>query len=287
MIPIDERRLKQILKNNTILTPEQIFTNLCVDDKDFITFNELCDISRKETLKKLYALRDMCNLDFANYDLVEGIAYEEKTRPILTLLFQPCAASRFKLAETVKVPREELAEHEEEKKKKEKNAVKSEDNKEENEESKDTSKKKSNNNLPAYSIDQDMLDYLLTTKVLRSKLDQFLIEKHRPLLELYKAYLDSGVFCPDFQTCDCTGNFTITSKHEDYLSLGEIDSIIIPEKFGEVNMHYSGWDTYDVTYNPGTEKMQNANGNNVNSDFGERVFIHKALLPKNFNVSKK
>ncbi len=46
MIPIGEKRLKQILKNDTILTPEQIFNTLGIDNKDCITFNELCDISR-------------------------------------------------------------------------------------------------------------------------------------------------------------------------------------------------------------------------------------------------
>lgn len=286
MIPIGEKRLKQILKNDTILTPEQIFNTLGIDNKDFITFNELCDISRKETLKKLYALRDMCNLDFANYDLVEGIAYAEKTRPILTLLFQPCAASKFKIADAITVKNVEFIEPEEEDDPTRKEE--SEDKKEKDEKPKSKAKKKINENLPAYSIDQDMLDYLLTTNVLRSKLDQFLIEKHRPLLELYKDFLDNGVFYPDFQTYDCTGNFKISSKHENYLSLGEIDSIIIPEKFGEINMHYNGlWTSYDATYTPITEKINNANGESISSDYGERIFVHKALLPKNYNASKK
>ncbi|MDE5630612.1 MAG: hypothetical protein K2I70_03330, partial [Bacilli bacterium] len=73
-----EIRLRQILSSKTILTPNQQFKTLLLDDKDFITFNQLCDISRKETLEKLYALRDLCNIEKPDYNLIKGIAYSEK-----------------------------------------------------------------------------------------------------------------------------------------------------------------------------------------------------------------
>ena len=290
MIPIGTRRFKQILKNDTILTPEQIFTNLGIDNGDFITFDELCNLSRKETLKKLYALRDMCNLDFANYDLIDGIAYEEGTRPNLTLLFQPCAVSKFKMTEFFDVPNDEYVEQREEKEQKKKESEEDTETEEktDKEKTKIPSKKKKTETLPAYSIDADLLDYLLTTKNLSSKLDKFLIEKHRPLLELYKEYLENGTFYPDFKTCDATGNVSISSKHENYLSLGSIDSIVIPRRFGEIKVHYSdAWTTYNATYTPIEEEVIESENTSLPAGFDDRVFIHKALLPKNYSNPQK
>ncbi len=291
MIPISSKHFKQILKNNTILTPEQIFTNLGIDNKDFITFDELCSLSRKETLKKLYALRDMCNLDFAKYDLIDGLAYEEGTRPTLTLLFQPCAVSRFKMTEFREVPNDVYIEQQEEKEQKKEESEEDKENKEsENKKAKAKfpTKKKETETLPAYSINEELLDYLLTTKNLSSKLDKFLIEKHRPLLELYKEFLENGTFYPDFKTCDATGNVLISSKHENYLSLGEIDSIVIPRRFGEIKIRYSdAWTTYKATYTPIEEEIIESENVILPPRFEDKVFIHKALLPKNYSNPQK
>ena len=246
-------------------------------------------MSRKETLRKLYALRDMCNLDFANYDLIDGIAYEEGTRPNLTLLFQPCAVSKFKITEFFDVPNDEYVEQREEKEQNKKESEEDEkEDKKDKEKVKISTKKKKIETLPAYSIDEDLLEYLLTTKNLSSKLDKFLIEKHRPLLELYKEFLEDGTFYPDFRTCDATGNVSISSKHENYLSLGSIDSIVIPRNFGEIKIHFGdAWTTYKATYTPIEEKVIESENTSLPAGFDERVFIHKALLPGNYSKLKK
>lgn len=248
-----------------------------LNDDDFLTFNELCDISRQETLDKLYALRELCNLDRPEYNIIKGIAYSEKIRPVLTLLFSKDATSRY-VTETFEIPREYSDED-----------INQEENKDANNHKRKIIDKRKPELVPAYSIDPVTLNRLLTTKKTNSQIDTYLIKNQRELLELYKEYLDNKVFYGDFITCDSTGNVSISSKHEDYLAIGKIDSLIIPNNFGEINMHYnpSYLSSFNQTYSAQTERVTNANKEPVGSYLGERVFIHKALLPENYRKAKK
>ncbi|MDE5630502.1 MAG: hypothetical protein K2I70_02775, partial [Bacilli bacterium] len=198
----------------------------------------------------------------------------EKIRPVLTLLFSQDATSRY-VSETFEISVNQAKELEE-------------DNNTE-ELSKSKKQKKRANVVPAYSIDPDTLDRLLNTKKTTSQIDQYLIENQQPLLKLYKEYLDAEIFYPDFFTIDSTGNFEISSKHENYIAVGNNDSIIIPEKFGNINIYYgSGMITgYNRTYNPKTEDIRNSSDEICNDDLPERVFIHKALLPTNYRKPQK
>lgn len=273
----DEIRMNQILMNKTVITPSQQFPTLLLNDDDLLTFNELCDISRQETLDKLYALRELCNLDRPEYNIIKGIAYSEKIRPVLTLLFSKDATSRY-VTETFEIPREYSDED-----------INQEENKDANNHKRKIIDKRKPELVPAYSIDPDTLNRLLTTKKTNSQIDTYLIKNQRELLELYKEYLDNKVFYGDFITCDSTGNVSISSKHEDYLAIGKIDSLIIPNNFGEINMHYnpSYLSSFNQTYSAQTERVTNANKEPVGSYLGERVFIHKALLPENYRKAKK
>ena len=212
----DEIRMNQILRNKTVITPSQQFPTLLINDDDFLTFNELCDISRQETLDKLYALRELCNLDRPEYNIIKGIAYSEKIRPVLTLLFSRDATSRY-VTETFEIPREYSDEE-----------IEQEENKDANNPKRKIIAKRKPELVPAYSIDPDTLNRLLATQKTNSQIDTYLIKNQRELLELYKEYLDNKVFYGDFITCDSTGNVSISSKHEDYLAIGKIDSLIIP-----------------------------------------------------------
>ncbi len=273
----DEIRMNQILMNKTVITPSQQFPTLLLNDDDFLTFNELCDISRQETLDKLYALRELCNLDRPEYNIIKGIAYSEKIRPVLTLLFSKDATSRY-VTETFEIPREYSDED-----------INQEENKDANNHKRKIIDKRKPELVPAYSIDPDTLNRLLTTKKTNSQIDTYLIKNQRELLELYKEYLDNKVFYGDFITCDSTGNVSISSKHEDYLAIGKIDSLIIPNNFGEINMHYnpSYLSSFNQTYSAQTERVTNTNNEPGGSYLGERVFIHKALLPENYRKTKK
>lgn len=273
----DELRLNQILTNETILTPNQQFKTLLLDDNDFISFNELCDISRQETLNKLYALRDLCNIDKPDYNIIKGIAYSEKIRPVLTLLFSRDATSRY-VSETFEIPTSQIEEEET-----------SEENENDKNKENKKSRKKQTEIVPAYSIDYDTLNRLLTTKKTSSKIDEYLITKQKDLLELYKEYLDTEIFYPDFHTIDSTGNVEISSKHENYIAIGKNDSIIIPEGFGKINMQCHGKMIigFNHTYDPNTEKTTNSSNELVDLNFANRVFIHKALLPRNYSKTQK
>lgn len=271
----DEKRIREIIKSKTILTPSQQFKTLGLNDDDFISFSELCEISRQETLEKLYALRELCNVDKPEYDIIKGIAYSEKIRPVLTLLFSRDATSRY-VTETFDIPyHEDVEEVETQDEEKEKDSKKKKRRKEET--------------VPAYSIDPDTLTRLLEMKKSSSQIDEYLIKNQRELLELYKEFLDSQVFYPDFYTCDSTGNVEISSTHENYIAIGKNDSIIIPDGFGEINMHYlDGLITsFNRTYNPRTEEVTNSSKEIVSSYLSERIFIHKALLPQNYSRTQK
>ncbi len=273
----DEIRMNQILRNKTVITPSQQFPTLLINDDDFLTFNELCDISRQETLDKLYALRELCNLDRPEYNIIKGIAYSEKIRPVLTLLFSRDATSRY-VTETFEIPREYSDEE-----------IEQEENKDANNPKRKIIAKRKPELVPAYSIDPDTLNRLLATQKTNSQIDTYLIKNQRELLELYKEYLDNKVFYGDFITCDSTGNVSISSKHEDYLAIGKIDSLIIPNNFGEINMHYSPsyLSSFNQTYSAQTERVTNANNEPVGSYLGERIFIHKTLLPENYRKAQK
>lgn len=275
----DEKRIREIIKSKTILTPSQQFKTLGLNDDDFISFSELCEISRQETLEKLYALRELCNVDKPEYDIIKGIAYSEKIRPVLTLLFSRDATSRY-VTETFDIPYYEDIKEEEENQ---------EDINETENKKKKTRKRKEDETVPAYSIDPDTLTRLLEMKKSSSQIDEYLIKNQRELLELYKEFLDSQVFYPDFYTCDSTGNVEISSTHENYIAIGKNDSIIIPDGFGEINMHYlDGLITsFNRTYNPRTEEVTNSSKEIVSSYLSERIFIHKALLPQNYSRTQK
>lgn len=272
----DEKRIREIINSKTILTPSQQFKTLGLNDDDFISFSELCEISRQETLEKLYALRELCNVDKPEYDIIKGIAYSEKIRPVLTLLFSRDATSRY-VTETFDIPYHEDVEE-----------VETQDEEKEKD-SKKKKRRKEEETVPAYSIDPDTLTRLLEMKKSSSQIDEYLIKNQRELLELYKEFLDTQVFYPDFYTCDSTGNVEISSTHENYIAIGKNDSIIIPDGFGEINMHYlDGLITsFNRTYNPRTEEVTNSSKEIVSSYLSERIFIHKALLPQNYSRTQK
>lgn len=276
----DEIRLSKILGSKTILTPNQQFKYLGLNNADFITFNELCDISRKESLAKLYALRDICNHDRnkGDFNYITKIAYQERTRPVLTLLFQQCAVSDFSITETFTIPNGTFEDNDEKNKDNEDNEEKNKNNKE---------KKSKDKTVPAYSINSDILDYLLNTAFLRSKLDLHLVEKHRELLELFQEYIQNGPFYPDFHVYDSTGNILISSKHENFIANMDNDSILFPQGFGEINAYHQGLlVNLDSTYNPITEEIKTF-VNYPDNVIGERVFIHKALLPRAYSNTEK
>lgn len=279
----DTKRLKEILNSKTILTPNQQFKYLGLNNDDFITFNELCDISREESLAKLYALRNFCNIKLVKDGYLKGIAYQEKIRPVLTLLFQQCVVSKFSITEKFTIPSENIIVEEEKSEDKE-----NEINKETSEQKENKSKKSKDIIVPAYSINSDILDYLLNTPILRSQLDKYLVENHRDLLELFKEYIKDGTFYPDFHVWDSTGLIRISSKHENFVTNRGNDSILFPEGFGEINAYFSNYwsDEWDInlTYNPITEKIINQSKYH---QIGDRVFIHKALLPDAYSKSKK
>lgn len=246
------KRLREIMKNPTILSPSKHFIGLSVSDKDFLSLDEFLDRSREETIKKVYALRELCNNVLSAKSIVNSAIYSEYLYPEFVLLFSKDEATY---------------------------AIKEMTYLDENKHISDPEKKSTLDPYKSYSITQETLDYLLDPNNKGTALDNYIRETFKEFLELYREYIKTEVLYPDIKVTDSTGCVKIETNHNNYFADGINDSFIIPIEFGAVSIKYKKlFSGINFKYSPSTNTLQSSSLIEC-KDVGKRLYIHKGLLP--------
>ncbi len=231
---------------NNPTIPRFYFKGLGLEDSDFITLRDLIELEKKEVYAKLLRLRDISNSMIDKDSYIDGVQYSEDGEPRLNLLLSYMSENDFKVSKYTKVGK---------------------------------------SSYPSYSINEDVLNYLLENKNLKSKLDMMLVSDYLEELTAFKEALTDGTFYANYQLKDTSGTFDISVEHDGYHVEEVRDSIIIPDDFGKVvaSREYSGgyrlWYTFRCS-NGGAEYSTNIDktGNIRNAD--SVLYLHKKLLPE-------
>lgn len=238
-------KAKDFLNNPTI--PRFYYKGLALDDSEFISLKELIDLEKKEVYAKLLKLRDISNSMISKEDYVIGVNYDEEDGPKLKILLSDEARKEYNITQFTRL-----------------NGY--------------------NNSAPSYSINKEILNYLLENKNLTSKLDLMLLKVYIDELTAFKDAIEQGIFYQDYSLRDATGEFVISVEHNGYHVEEIKDSIEIPGLFGKITAarQYNGGYNIDYVYRSSTESFDsstNIEGCGNIRDAHNILYLHKKLLP--------
>ncbi len=310
------KSIKAILSSKDILLPNEQFPGISLKEEDFISFEDLFEISRQETLKKYITLRDIANKMIAKDGIIQGIAYSETDRPQLYLLFKGNYPLGYlsELQEFNKNIKEYSGEKTEIHTNNGAYFVNNELDKALKEYQSQYAEvleriqgfnipykiatingkiAKGNNEydekFPCYAIDEQMLGYLLNSSKISSPLELEVAKEYYDELCRYQEAIECGILYPDFDTVDYTGSLRIASRHDGLVIYEQSNVVEIPKNFGRICVYlpnnsfrslvvdYYGYnDTIDIT-----SDIKNA------EEISTRGFAHKALLPKAYHTYKE
>lgn len=309
--------LKDILNSKDIIYPHELYRGLCLTEDDFICLEDLFEKCRRENLEKYLRIRNIGNSIIAKDSFLQGIAYREINGPELKLLFKneyPLDWNRYHELE------QEIKKMEKMKKSikdaKMRHAI---DERNEmnvklvafNEKNKDilsqinsfniddlvyikdgeiSSKEDYDSTFPAYTINEDVLYYLLNAVNLGSSLDIAIAREYFEELTAFQESLDAGLFYKDFSTVDYTGTLHIETIHDYYTALKPNNCIQPTPNFGKVIVDFDQDFTlhcFNICYTcyNGSCYIQTDLSNK--EKILERGFVHKALLPERYQQKKK
>ncbi len=143
--------------------------------------------------------------------------------------------------------------------------------------------------LPAITINEQILDYLLNSTNLGSDLDIALVGTYVDELKQFKAALESGILYPDFYAKDYTGTLGIQSKHRGLTILKPNNSMTIPSDFGKIKVYLNSdsfWHSFKLVYTADDNDYDLTADFNHSGRIINRGFIHKALLPEPYRNNK-
>ncbi|MDE6292906.1 MAG: hypothetical protein K2L98_04415, partial [Bacilli bacterium] len=143
--------------------------------------------------------------------------------------------------------------------------------------------------LPALTINEQILDYLLNSTNLGSDLDIALVTNYTEELKLFKNALESGILYPDFDTTDFTGTLSIQSKHQGLTILKQNNSMTIPSDFGKITVYlnfYTLWHNLKLVYTADNDEYNISSSLDNYRRVVNRGFVHKALLPEPYRKNK-
>lgn len=80
--------IKELLNSKDIISPHQLFCGLNLSEQDFISIGNILETSRKETIKKYIAIRNIANSIIQKDGILQGVYYCETDKPELTLIFK-------------------------------------------------------------------------------------------------------------------------------------------------------------------------------------------------------
>lgn len=238
-------KAKEFLNNPTI--PRFYYKGLALDDSEFISLKELIELEKKEVYAKLLKLRDISNSMISKDDYVIGVNYDEQDGPKLKILLSENASREYNITQYTRL-----------------NGY--------------------NKTAPSYSINEEILNYLLENKNLTSKLDLMLLKVYFDELTAFKEAIESGIFYHDYSLTDATGEIVISVEHNGYHVEEIKDSIEIPGPFGKViaSRQYNGGYNMDYVYRSSTEESDystNIEGCGNIKDAHNILYLHKKLLP--------
>lgn len=145
----------------------------------------------------------------------------------------------------------------------------------------------SENYFAAYDITEDILYYLLNASNLTSDIEIEFVREYYNELMRYKEAIDNGILYPDFDVCDYTGDFNISTNHTRFFIYKPENALNIPTSFGLVKIHLYNPSlmsdvSYSLTYNARNDSsdIKSSLGQQEMRAMLNRGFIHKALLPE-------
>lgn len=237
--------VREVLNNPTI--PRFYFSGLALDDSEFVLLKDLIDFEKKEVYAKLLKLRDISNSMIGKEGYIVGVQYDEKEGPRLNLILDETASSTFAITQTTRM--------------------------------------NGRNVNPSYAINEDILNYLLDNKNLKSKLDIMLVGEFIEELTAFREALVNGTFYPNYSIKDTTGEFDISVSHDGYSVNHVKDSIEVPFLFGRVVASRSFSGGYELYYDYSAAEQKagcstniDKTGNIANAD--KILYLHKKLLPE-------
>lgn len=237
---------KDVLNNPTI--PRFYFKGLALDDSEFIALRDLIELEKKEVYAKLLKLRDISNSMIEKDAEVIGVEYDEKDGPKLTIMFSDHITTIYNISQTTRLQGSRVG-------------------------------------APSYTINEDILNYLLANKNLKSKLDMMLVSDYIEELTAFKEALTDGTFYADYALRDTTGIFEVSVGHNGYHVEEVKDSISIPHGFGKVvaAREFSGG--YGLNYSffcsdNSANCQTNIEGTGAIRNADTTLYLHKKLLPE-------
>lgn len=274
MIINGNKRLREIMKNETIIEPKDHFEGLGIPNSEFMSLGEFLDKSREETLAKLYALRELSNEVFSHDDKrsIVGVAYTENYQPTLALIFNDEFLKNKKInyERNIYIDEDQELTLDPEHPRKRSNGY-----------------TKNLFSYPGYLINSDTLNYLLEQTNNGTVLDKLLRDEYKETLKLFKRYLDEEVFYTDIKVCDTTGCVNIDTHHHNYCVEERSDMLIFPDYFGDVTIKYS-WFFREISlkYEAENNSLRGSSNLGNRGEVMERLFIHKKLLPSKYLAKK-
>lgn len=273
MIINGKKRLVEIMKNETIIEPQDHFQGLGIPNSEFMSLEEFLDRSHEETLKKLYALRELSNgLISKMNECVDGVAYTEGYRPTLAIVFYEkfLNVNNIKFEHNIYIDEDDELTLDPGNPRRYKNGD-----------------KKALDDYAGYLINSDTLAYLLDESNKGTNLDKIIREKFKEELLLFKEYLDDEIFYPDLRIKDTTGSVDIATHHHNYFAKDQTDILVFPEYFGYVTIQYHNYfKKIKLTYKAENEAINGTCNFGHSDQVDERIYIHKPLLPDRYLAKK-
>lgn len=237
--------VRDVLNNPTI--PRFYFSGLALDDSDFVLLKDLIDFEKREVYAKLLKLRDISNSMIGKEGYIVGVQYDEKEGPRLNLVLSESASDSFAITQSTRMGGRTLN--------------------------------------PSYAINEDILNYLLDNKNLKSKLDMMFVNEYIEELTAFREALLDGTFYPNYSVKDTTGEFDVSVSHDGYSVNHVKDSIEIPFLFGRVVASRAFSGGYELYYDYSVAEQKagystniDKTGNIANAD--KILYLHKKLLPE-------
>lgn len=253
---IASHKIKQNLLNKTSV--HKRFSGLNLEESAFMHLEELIQLENKNTYEKILAFREIANMiNQKHLPSNQGICYLEKSEPTLRFIFNTYINDLpdIYIEDHYKLPQKYHNSNE---------IVKS--------------------SYPYYDVSPAILHYLFKAKNIRTAIDRYLLQEYKEELELFKEYVESFVFYPDYSVVDSSGDFQIHVHHPDFYVSSPMDSISKDSlNLGEVVIHYiPKSDKYEIIFPINKGKLTGTwDFLEINESIGikDKIYIHKPMLP--------